>query len=203
MTRFLATTALAVSFASSAFAASLDVPSGTYAMDNTHASLVWKVNHIGLSNYTAKLTDFDVTINLDAENVANSSVSASANPLSVTTNFPNADQKDFDAELSKGANWLNGDNFPTIEFASTGIEVTGDNTGTMTGDLTFLGITKPVTFDLTLHGALPKHPFAEGAALGMNATGTFKRSEFGMTHLLGGVGDDVEIVIEAEFIEQK
>ncbi len=60
-----------------------------------------------------------------------------------------------------------------------------------------------MTLEVTLNGALEQHPFVEAAALGISANGQIKRSDFGMSHLVPGVGDEVDIIIEAEFVEQK
>ncbi len=196
---FVAGMALAAA-ATTVSAASLDVPSGVYKMDPTHASLVWRVNHIGLSRYTARFTKFDINLDLNAEDVTKSKVSATLDPLSVRTDYVGS--KDFDKEISSDPKYLNAGKFPEITFTATGIEATGDTTGKMTGDLTMLGVTKPVTFDITLNGAQKKHPFAQKPAVGFGAVGTIKRSDYGFTHLLPLVGDEVTLMIEAEFIKQ-
>jgi polyisoprenoid-binding protein YceI len=183
-------------------AASLDVPSGTYALDVTHGSIVFKIDHIGLSFYTARFNTFDATVTLDADVVSQCSVSVTVETDSIDTDFPFADRKDFNAEL-RNADWLNVEEFPQATFTSTAIEVTGDNTATITGDFSFRGVTKPVTLDATLNGALPKHPFMEAAAIGISAEGSFKRSDFGFDRFIPNVGDEVKILIEAEFIEKK
>ena len=84
-----------------------------------------------------------------------------------------------------------------MTFKSTAIEVTGDNTANITGDLTILGVTKPVTLN-TVHNKSGKHPFSGKDTTGLSATATIKRSDFGMVYGLPLVGDDVEIRIEVE-----
>ena len=74
---------------------------------------------------------------------------------------------------------------------------TGENTGTLTGDLTLHGVTKPVTLALRLNGAGP-HPMRKVPAIGFTATGTVKRSEFGVAAYVPMVGDDLEVRIEVE-----
>lgn len=193
-------TVSAVVIAGAAQAQSLNVPSGAYNMDPTHSSIVWKVSHFGLSNYTGKMGTFNISLDLDASNVANSKISATIDPTSVDSGFPFPEQKDFDAEL-EGPGWLESAKFPEISFASTGIEVTGDNTGVLTGDLTFLGVTKPVSLDVTLNAAMEKHPMAPSAAVGVSASGTFDRTEFGFNTFAPAVGAEVTIEIEAEFLK--
>jgi polyisoprenoid-binding protein YceI len=65
--------------------------------------------------------------------------------------------------------------------------------------LTFLGVTKPVTLDVTFNKALGQHPFANKPALGFTAEGSLKRSEFGMDTYIPQIGDEVDFIIQAEF----
>jgi polyisoprenoid-binding protein YceI len=82
-------------------------------------------------------------------------------------------------------------------FKSKSIEVTGEKTGKITGDFTLLGVTKEVTLDVTLNKAAD-HPMLKVPAVGFSATGTIKRSDFGMTTYVPAVGDEVTISIETE-----
>jgi len=175
------------------------MPSGLYELDKTHASLIWRVDHLGLSKYTARFTNFDVDIDLNALEPEKSRVRATIDPTSIRTDYPNTEKKDFDAELVNNAGWFNAEQFPEITFLSTAVEKTSENTGKITGDLTFLGVTKPVTLDVVFNKAMGNHPFANKPALGFSATTSLKRSDFGMTTYIPNIGDEVEIIIEAEF----
>src|ERR1700742_2261913 len=98
---------------------------------------------------------------------------------------------------------LSPSSFPKATFTATRMATNGDGTGTMTGDLTLMGVTKPVTFNVTFVGAGHEVlPIPAGRrAAGFEATTTFKRSDFGSNYLLNGdlVGDEVTLTIEAEF----
>ena len=177
--------------------------SGHYQMDKTHASLTWKVQHLGLAYYTARFTDFNIDLTFDAANPEKSTLSATIHPAQVRTEYPYPEKEDFDAVLANDAKWFNSTAFPKITFTATTLTLTGDNTGTLTGDLTFLGVTKPVTLDVTLSGYQEKHPFAGIPALGFSATTTLKRSDWGLKTFLPLIGDDVQIIIEAEFMQPK
>jgi polyisoprenoid-binding protein YceI len=185
----------------------IDAPSGVYRLDPNHASLIVRATHFGMSHYTLRLTKFDATLNFDAEHPTQSSITATADPHSVQTDYPGT--RNFDAEL-QNSQWLDADTFPELRFQSTSIELTGANTGRMTGDLTIRGVTKPVTFDVTFNHGYAQHPTgAPGAYLGFSAHGTFKRSDYGMMVLQPpagaptiGVSDEAELVIEAEFTNQ-
>ncbi|MDX2258258.1 MAG: YceI family protein [Hyphomicrobiaceae bacterium] len=182
-----------------ASAAEVDIPAGTYKLDPTHASLTWKVSHLGLSNYTARFAKFDATLAFDPKKPAEAKLSVSVDPASIRTDYPFPEQENFDKKLAEGEDWLNAKAHPAITFTSTKVEMTGDKAAKVTGDLTFLGVTKPVTLDVTLFGATKEHPFTKKAAVGFSAKGSLKRSEFGMAKYVPMIGDEVALQIEAEF----
>jgi polyisoprenoid-binding protein YceI len=193
----------ALASASSAFAQTLDVPAGTYKLDPTHASVTWRVVHLGLSNYTARFTKFDATLVIDPAKPEAAKLSAVVDPTSVRTDYPNPATINFDKEIATGDKWLNANVHKTITFTSTEVKPGPGNTAKVTGNLTLLGVTKPITLDVKLNGGLKEHPFSKKAALGFSATGTVKRSQFGMTAMIGPVvSDDVQLQIEAEMIAQ-
>lgn len=178
-----------------------DMPEGQYQLDLSHASIVWKVSHLGLSNYVARFADFDASINFDPNDISKSSVTATINPLSVQTAYPNADQKDFDKVLATDKSWFNGNKFTSITFTSRNIDMKSDKTGEMEGDLTFLGVTKPVTLNVTFNGAMQRQPFSGKPTMGFSATTTITRSEWGMSKYTPSIGDQVEVMIEGEFFK--
>lgn len=189
-------------------AAALKAPAGVYVMDPTHASLSWSFLHNKISHYTARFSKFSSEINLDPANLAKSTVSVTIDPASVDANYP-ADYKathaktgfaSWSEDISKNKNYLNAGQFPQVTFKSTKVELTGARTAKVTGDLTLLGVSKPVTLDATFVGELEKHPFVQRPAIGFAAEGKFKRSDFGMP--VGFVGDEVSIRFDGEFIKQ-
>jgi polyisoprenoid-binding protein YceI len=82
------------------------------------------------------------------------------------------------------------------------VEATGPATATVTGDLTLHGVTRPLTLQVTLN-ALARHPLTRKRTAGLSATGTLRRSEFGMDAWKNVVGDEVRLIIEAEAIRDK
>lgn len=175
------------------------MPSGKYELDLSHASLLWKVKHLGLSMYTARFIDFDAEVMLDADTFEDSALSVTIEADSVTTDYPYLERVDWDEELATGEKFLNAGKYPQITFTSTQIEAMDETTGKITGDLTFLGQTHPVTLDVTFFGAMEAHPRSKKPMMGFSATGSFERSKFGMGHLIPIVGDTVELVIQTEF----
>lgn len=176
---------------------------GEYKMDHAHSSLLFRVSHLGFSHYTARFTKFDATMNFDPKNAAAASITATVDPSSLEVSAP---PEGFLDEL-KGKQFLDVATYPEMKFVSTKIEVTGENTGKVTGDFTFHGVTKPVTLDVTFNGGYAGIPGMDpNARAGFSAHGTLNRSEFGMGYGIpslatGGMGvsDEVEIIIETEF----
>ena len=171
-----------------------DMAAGTYGIDTSHASLVAKVGHMGFSNYAMRFTKMDARFSFDPANPTAAKVTATVDPASVDTGSASFDEK------LKGPTWLNTAKFPTISFASTALVLTGANTGKMTGDLTFLGVTKPVTLDVTWNGVgsgmMPE------TRTGFSATGTIKRTDFGFGTYVPVISDMVDLIIEIEFTKK-
>lgn len=176
-------------------------PAGEYVLDRTHASLEWSGLHAGLSYYTARFTNFDIKLNFNPADVAKSKVTATIDPKSVETDFlktrPAGNTEDFNDMLATGERFFNAGKFPTITFTSTAITKTGDNKGKMTGNLTFLGVTKPVTLDVTFIGHR-SYPAPQKPKVGFQAVGTINKTQWGMA-AGGPMADDIRIEINAEF----
>lgn len=178
----------------------VDASGGDYELEKSHAFLTWRVKHNGLSNYTARFTDFDASIDFNPENPVASSVTATINPLSVETDHPTNDK--WNETLATDKKWFNASAFPQIVFQSTSVEQTGEFTGIITGDLTLLGVTKQVQLSAVYNGTGNAPWFGTRDIIGFSARGTLNRSDFGMTALIPNIGDEVEIIIEAEFVEK-
>jgi polyisoprenoid-binding protein YceI len=177
-------------------------PAGTYKIDHAHSSLTWKVNHFGLSNYTARFSRFDAILDIDPAKPESAKVLVTLDPTSIRTDYPFSESRDFDKELGDGEKFFNAKKFTRIVFSSTGVERTGETTARVTGDLTMLGITKPLTIDVTLNGA-KRHPIAGVPALGFSGIAKLNRSDFNLTFMLPLVGDEVTLLIEAEFLKSE
>jgi polyisoprenoid-binding protein YceI len=199
--RFTAAFLPAILAAPLAYGFDVDAPSGNYVNDPGHTRLLWKIDHLGLSNYTARMNSVSIVLQFNAEDIARSSVVATIDPRSVDTGF--VGDKDFDAEIASEPAILNASRFPEIRFESTGVTTQGDNRLVVKGELTLLGVTLPVTLNTELLGSMASHPFVEVPALGFQATAVIDRTRFGQDFLSGnGLGDTVEIEIQAEFIKQ-
>ena len=185
--------AAAMVLPTAAFAATqtaADLPAGAYALDKKHASVTARVLHMGVSYYAVRFDTFDASFTYDPANPSGAKVKASVDATSLDVGAPYG-RRFADEFLDATKN-------PVVSFVSTQIVPAADGrTGTMTGDLTLHGVTKPVTFNVTFIGV--GHGLFGGTITGFSAVGTFKRSDFGSTFLLNLVGDDTEIEIDAEF----
>lgn len=166
-----------------------------YSFDKAHTQIFFTVNHLGFSNSTGSFLEFDGGFAFDRTAPEKSSVNVTIETDSVEMN----DEK-WNDHL-KNEDFFNVGKFSSMTFKSTGIEITGENTANITGELTLLGVTKPVTLATVLNKA-DKHPFGDKYVAGFSATGSLKRSEFGMNYGLPLVGDDVKIRIEVEGVRE-
>jgi polyisoprenoid-binding protein YceI len=182
-------------------------PAGDYQLDPAHARLLFRVNHLGFSHYTALIRTFDADLSFDPENPLAMTVSATADPASVETHYPD-ESFDFNAFI-EGPDFLDAATYPQATFVSTKVTRTGETTAEVTGDLTLHGVTKPVTFAVIFNGGYGGHPLDVGARIGFSATTTFDRSDFGIGWGLPppgttmGVLDPVELILEAEFVKPR
>jgi len=149
-------------------------PSGEYALDPTHTSVNWSLSHSGLSFYTARFDEISGALDFNPDNPTASRLDVRINPKSVSTG-----DTEWDETLATDGKYFDGDKHPEIRFVSTSSKKLTETTGTVTGDLTLRGITKPMTLDVTYNGA-GKSFGNPGATLGFSAIGTLTRSDWGM-----------------------
>ena len=182
-------------------ASTAPVPAGAYTLDKAHASLLFRVNHLSFSHWTARFTKFDAQLQFDPANPGKSSVKVTVDPKSIASdNAPDG----FMATLA-GPEWLDAGKYPQMTYRSTKVERSGTHGLRIEGELTLHGATKPVTLVATYNGGYAGHPYDPHARIGFSAKGTLKRSDFGVSYGIPeagttmGVFDDVEVIIEAEF----
>ncbi|MDO8606683.1 MAG: YceI family protein [Phaeospirillum sp.] len=184
--------------ASAQSAASTDlakVEGGRFAVDKSHAKLIFSFNHFGFSTSYGLFSDFDAKLVFDPKAPAASTLDVTINMDRIDTFVPKLDGHMKSADLFDVAK------FPTATFKSSAIEVTGPTTGKVTGDLTLHGVTKPVTLDTTFNGG-GINPVSKNYVVGFNATAKLKRTDFGVSYAAPMVGDEVTLTISGEFIRQ-
>jgi len=167
--------------------------SGNYALDKTHGSVLFKIKHLGLSTYVGRFNRFDATLIFDPKNIAATNLDAVIDIDSLDINNPGL-QTDL-----MGKTWFYQSKFPQARFSTTSVKPITDNTFEFIGDLDWRGVTKPITLLVTFHGGA-NNILTGKYTVGFSASGSFKRSDFGMDAYIPLVGDEVLIEAEAEFL---
>lgn len=165
-----------------------------YELDAEHTTVAFLVEHIGYAKTLGQFREANGGFTFDAESGELTAVRIVVATASVDTHHEARDRH------LTSADFLDSGRHPTMTFTASGAERSGERTFTVTGELTLLGRTRPLTLDATLNKMAP-YPIGNRAeVVGVSARGSLKRSEFGMTYGVadGLVGDEVEIIIEIE-----
>lgn len=185
-------------FAAFAVAATCTIASAgepvRYAIDPVHTRVVFEIDHAGFSKAIGTVTGSEGSLQFDADDWSSAK-------LDVVVPMQRLDMGDSGWSASVFApRFLDVKRYPQARFVSTRVEQREDNRGTVCGELTLHGTTRPLCMELKLNriARYPLPPFRRTA--GFSATATLKRSDFGMTSWRSLVGDDVELRIEAELV---
>lgn len=172
-------------------AASAPAPAakGAWSIDPVHSFVVFKIRHSGVANAYGMIHGPTGTLSLDAANPAASTLEVTLQSAKVSTGNEGRDKH------IRNPDFFNATEFPTMTFKATGFKSAGENAYDVTGDLTFLGKTRPVTTRLTVIGTGQGRG---GPIMGVEATFTIKRSDFGNTTMIGPLGDEVAITVALE-----
>ncbi|MDT0481295.1 MULTISPECIES: YceI family protein [Streptomyces] len=146
---------------------------GDYTIDASHSTIGFTVRHAMVTNVKGKFDEFSGSLHLDGGDPSASTASIDVKMDSIDTG-----SADRDGHL-KSADFFKIEEFPTMTFRSTKAEALGDEDYRITGDLTILGTTKPLTIDLEFNGAA-KDPFGN-ERVGFEGKAEIKRSEWGLT----------------------
>ncbi|MEL6464023.1 MAG: YceI family protein [Pseudomonadota bacterium] len=186
--------ALSTALASAAFA-----DMARYELDTEHTNVYFTVEHIGYARTLGIFTELGGAFDYDVDTQELGDVAVTIDAGSVNTFHDARDghvrNKDF----------LHVTEHPEITFVASGGTPAGDANGSVTGDLTILGVTRPVTLDVTLN-KVAAYPFGhKREVLGLSMSTTIQRSDFGMTYGVenGLVGDEVRINIETEAMKME
>jgi len=180
------TAMLAVGVASAASAAD------TYHLEKTHVDLLFSISHAGFTEKHGSFRDLDATLEYDAAKPENSQVTVVVKTDSLDTAFA---PRDKDVKSEK---FLDVAKYPEMRFVSTKVTPEPDHMLRIDGDLTLHGVTKPLTLHAKLNKEAP-NPFDKRPTLGFSATGSLKRSDFGIATYIPVIGDEVNLTIDAEF----
>ncbi|QXX76579.1 YceI family protein [Methylovirgula sp. HY1] len=171
------------------------VRAGTYKVEPYHTQISFSISHFGFSNFSGFFSGASGALELDPVKLSLSKLDVSVPVQSVLTTVPRL------TDELKDDKWFDAAKFPKATFVSTKIIRTGRDTATVFGKLTLHGVTKPVVLKARLVGA-GINPLDKSFTVGFEATGTIKRSDFGIKQYLPLLGDDVSLKIAGAFVLQ-
>jgi polyisoprenoid-binding protein YceI len=168
-------------------------PAGHYELDRRHTAVLASVLHEGVSHFVMRLDQVSGAYDYDPANPKASKISITMDARSLDTG---------DAAVSKqfADQFLDAGHDPQITFTSTAIRPSDAAHGQVTGELTFHGVTRPVTLQVAYNGYSPN--LILGNRMGFSASTVIRRSDFGCKAWEGPVGDDVRVTIETEFVRK-
>jgi polyisoprenoid-binding protein YceI len=181
--------ALAVSAAFALPAAAAD----SYTIDASHTYPGFEINHLGFSTMRGTFDATSGSVTLDPA-AKGGSIEITIDTGSIDTGHAKRD------EHLKGEEFFNVAQFPSMTYKAAKLRFNGDKLAGADGELTLLGVTKPVSLTVTSFNC-GVHPMNKKQVCGANATATIKRSEFGMKTYVPAVGDEVKISIEVEAVK--
>jgi polyisoprenoid-binding protein YceI len=170
----------------------------TWKADPYHSKLGFTVTHLGIADVPGHFGQYDVTITSAKADFSDAVVELTAQTSSIDTRVDPRDKH------LMSADFFNVEKYPTMTFKSTSIKKVGKNKYDLTGNLTLLGVTKPVTVTM-LHRGTTANPNAKGAPVaGIQITGTIKRSDFALGNGFPApmISDAVQIKADGEFGQQ-
>lgn len=163
--------------------------------DKNHSHLMFSVGHLGLSQTFGEFEDFEGRVVLDTDRLGTVVVEVTVDVASLDSGLKARDDN------LMGGSWFDVGDFPTMTFVSRSFAQTDENAGTLTGDLTLLGVTRPVMLEVVFRGKAGDPFSAKKTRWGFAATGAIKRSDFGMDFGLDFVSDDIELILETELLQ--
>lgn len=166
-----------------------------YTFDKNHTEVRFCWNHLGVSTQCAHFLNYEGELIYDEANPEASKFTVTFKTDSIETLVPIFN------EHMKGEKLFDVKNFPEASFKSTKFEKTGEKSGKVMGDLTIKGVTKPVVLDITLNFA-GTHPGSKKPALGVGASTSVRRTEFGVSQAAPFVSDAVTIEVQTELLQK-
>jgi polyisoprenoid-binding protein YceI len=170
----------------------------TWKVDKAHAKLGFTITHLMLSEVDGRFNSFEAKITSENNDFSDAVFQVTADVNSIDT-----DNEKRDGHL-KTADFFDAAKYPVLSFKSKTFTKAGGNKYKLVGDLTMHGVTKPVELDVTLNGPIVQ-PGGSKRVVGIKATGTFNRKDFGIAPSAGEamLSDEVTLVANGEFQEEK
>lgn len=176
-------------------AASAQAAPEKFVLDPTHTYPHFEIDHLGFSTMLGRFNKTEGTMTIDwAKKTGSAEIKIDA--ASVDTGFAKRD------DHLRSPDFLNAAEFPAITYKSTKVVINDDKSATVDGNLTMVGVTKPVTIKVERINC-GEHPMKKGTHVcGFDASAKIKRSDFGIKYALPAVGDDMVLRFEVEGTRQ-
>jgi polyisoprenoid-binding protein YceI len=161
----------------------------TFKVDPVHSMIFFRIKHGNVGYVYGMFFNPEGTFVVDSENPAKSSVAIQVKAEGVNTGNKNRDNH------LKGPDFLNAKQFRVISFKSTAVKKIAEKRYEATGQLTLHGVKKEITVALAETG---RADVRGKNVMGFEGKFAIKRSDFGMTGMMGGVGDDITFMVTLE-----
>jgi polyisoprenoid-binding protein YceI len=188
ISRFIFIIGLLGIFSSLAYAAE------TYNLDPGHTSIVFRVKHLGIAYVFGRFNGPTGSFVFDESSPSKSAIEMQAEAKNIDTAVEKRDNH------LKSPDFFNAEEFPLVSFKSNSVKKLSESTYEVSGDLTLLGKTRPITVEVHATGA-GKDPWGNFRR-GFETSFSIKRSEFGMGFMMGGVSDEVNLTVSVEGIRK-
>lgn len=186
-----------------AFAWAGAAASEPYTFDKGHTNITFSWDHLGISRQSGRILDYEGTLDFDPETPEEAKIAVTMKVASLWTGVDALDKH------LKTADFFDAPRFPTMTFAGTSVKKTGDKTGEVTGDLTIMGVAKPVTLTVTWNFT-GEHPlgklnptYKDKTVSGFSATAKLLRSEWGIKRGTPLTSDEIEISINTQLFKKQ
>ena len=163
----------------------------TFKIDPVHSTVLFRIMHLNISPSYGRFADPTGSFVIDSTDVTKSSFNINIDVTKVNTDSTKRD------EHLRGPDFFSVQQFPTATFKSTSVKDAGGGKLDVTGNLTLRGVTKPVSLTMTKTGEGDRGA-RFGYRAGFEGTVTLKRSDFGITYMMDGLGDEVQLTIALE-----
>ena len=170
----------------------VNLEKGSYQIDPAHTSVLFKINHMGMSTFVGRFNESEASLEFDPAHMENAKLTAQIKIPSIDVN-----NKDLEESL-KGSSWFEAEKYPQALFKTESVVMLDDTHAKFSGNLTLHGITAPIVLNVVFNGA-GNNMLSGKYTLGFTASTRFKRSQFGIDYLIPAIGDDVDVEVFAEF----
>jgi polyisoprenoid-binding protein YceI len=176
------------------------IPTGTWNADTAHSTVGFAVKHLGISNVHGKFNEFDGSLVIDGDDLSTAKITGTVKVASVDTGEAARD------EHLRAADFFDAEQYPELRFESTKIAVTGEDTVSVTGDLTIHGVTNEITLNGEITGT-ESDPWGNDR-VGLEISGSLNRGDYDMkfNQALGSgnllVGDKVKLSLDISAVKQ-